>query len=467
MTDGGVRAGGPYERALARVVSDARYLLEAGEAVEAAAIVQRGIKPRYALLAMALGAGLFASGLSSPDSPVPDAVSGFVALPLFVAGALLMAIPGQALLLLTAGTAFVVSRPPLPWLRPRLLVDAPARALAVDLERGLATVAGHRLWALAGRTSTLRELAAGSSGGAPGPATSMPVRLHRRGALLAGLLGGAIVATLVLTAFIESDAEEIERVITEYNGDLFRGRGEEACSALTPEAQRELIEEATAKLGRLPKPRTCPTAVEIGAERLNEARRDREPGSPNILEIEVEGARASVRVGAAFAYERLPMTREPSGWKQASVRAAAVVRDAPPDDPPSLVDFAARVEGTCRNVARIAVPVSARLVTSPAPSTSSDARALADLFEELARADQELARDLASLTPPRGGKEDVQLILDALRRFGDAREELAETLTAGASDGSGRSAESATRARESYGTAAREAGLEQALGDCL
>lgn len=73
-----------YERTLGRAVSRASHLLEPDEEVEAAAIVQRGLKPLYMVVLMSLGGGLFFPGLTSPESlVVPDAVRWYVGLPLF------------------------------------------------------------------------------------------------------------------------------------------------------------------------------------------------------------------------------------------------------------------------------------------------------------------------------------------------------------------------------------------------
>lgn len=469
MTDRGARPGGLYERVLGRAVSRARFLLEPEEEIEASAIVQRGVKPRYALVLIGLGAGLLAPALTSSDDLIPDAVRWYLGLPLLVAGMLLMAIPGQALLLLTAGTAYLVSRPPLPWLRPRLLADAPARALEVDLERGCATVAGHRLWAPGGRASLLRDLAIAAHGSVPAhAATGRLLAFRRRGALVAAVLGAAVVVALVLDAAIETDGEEIERVLNEYNDGLERGRGEEACGALTARAGRELVREATARLARAIEPPTCRRAVESLSDGLPAGGPNRRRGPPNILETEIEGDRASVRVGASFAYERIPFSRERDGWKLATVQAPAVVDDTPTDDPPTSADFAVRVEGTCQNSARDFVPAAARLVATPDPSADPRAaQPVAGLLRELSRVDEALADALSSLTPASATEDEVRRTIEALRRFAGARGDLADAVEAGDSDATAQAFRLVGRAQQTYRSAVSEAGLEIALGDCV
>ncbi len=451
---------GAYERARARAVARARDLVDAEEQVEAAAILQRGLRPRYALVLMSLGAGLFVPGLTSPESLVPDAVRWFVALPLFVAGALAMAIPGQALLILTAGTAYVVSRPPLPGLRARLIADCPASVLEVDLERGLVTLAERRLWALAGQASSLRPLAGAVGDPSPAP--------RRRRWWLIGVAGAAIVAALVADAAIETDAEEIERVIAQYNDDLVRGRGEEACAALTARARAELVEEATARLAQPLEPPTCREGVEAVADRLSDSVRDRQARTPAILDVEVEGDRASAQVGASFAYQRIPLARDTGGWKLATVQAVAVVNDAPADDPPSPADFAARVEAQCKNSVRRFVPAAARLVASPDPTTDRQAaEPVAGLLGELSGADRILADDLSSLTPPADAQDELRRVVEGLRNVARVRDRLAEAITAGGASAVEQAGDSAGNAQRSYRDAAVDANLEIALGDCL
>ncbi len=299
MTDHGRRPNRIYRWGLARALARVAHLLDPDEEVEAAAILQRGRKPLRAFVLMGVGAAIFTPALTSPELLAPDAIRWYVGVPIFVAGALLNAIPGQALLILTAGTAYVISRPALPGMRPRRLGAAPADTLELDPEHGIATVAGQRLWALPFNRSSLRVLAAAGPGPTPADADPTPRTLRRRGVQIAGVIGVAIAIGLALDAAIETDAEEIERVILEYNNGVAGGDGEAACAALTRRAREEVVVDATAALFRPVEPPTCPRAVESVADQSRDAVSVPEVGEVPVVGIEVEGDRAQPFVSAS------------------------------------------------------------------------------------------------------------------------------------------------------------------------
>jgi len=467
MTDPGREPSRIYRWGVARALPRVRHLLDPEEEVQAAAILQRGLKPLRAFVLMGVGAAIFTPALTSPELLVPDAVRWYVGIPIFVAGALLNAIPGQALLVLTAGTAYVISRPALPGMRPRRLGMAPADTLELDLERGIATVAGQRLWALPFNRSSLRALTAGGPGSPP-PAQAPRGAARRWGARLAALIGLLIVLGVVLDALIETDAEEIERVILEYNNGVARGDGEAACAALTRRARAEVVVDATAALFRPVEPPTCRRAVESVADQSRDAVSVPEVGEVPVVGIEVEGDRATARVGLPFAFQPIPMIRTGEGWRRVTIRTAAVVRDAPADDPPSATDFAVRAEGLCRNGRLRYVPPAARLVALPDPVAEPDvARPVADLLEEISSGDRMLAAELSLLTPPPGMRADVQRIVGTLRTVADVRDAYAAALVAGRPEAITRVGRSVEQARTRTLAAARDAGLERTLGSCL
>lgn len=460
------------ERGLDRAVARATPFLSPGEEPQAAAILQRGLKPLVALVAMGLGAGLFVPGLTSPDSLIPDPVRWYVGLPLYLLGALALAVPGQALVVLSAGTAYVISRRPLPGMAERLLADAPLATIEIDLERGVATVGGHRLWALVWRSSSLHALAAAA--GRPGPAQSSPearpTRKRRRRSMLAlaalAAVAAMIAVGLVLDAAIETDAEAIERVLTDYRAGLFDGSGETVCLALEERARDELVEEAAARLTE--QPSSCQRAVELGAERLPEAVRARGAAPPAILDIDVRGDEATAKVGAPFAFHRIPLSRRAGRWRVATLRAPAFVRDAPQDDPPTAAEFAARAELVCFNNARGFLPAAARLALAPPPSAGPGAaRTFARALSELSGFDRSLARDLSALTPPAGAGEQVERVAAALRAYADAREELADVAARQDPATIERAAGALVRRRQALQAAAQEAGLVSPLANCL
>lgn len=457
------------ERLLERAVARATRFLAPGEQPQAAAILQRGLKPFFAFLTMGVGAGLFVPALTSPDSSIPDPLHWYIGLPLYLLGVLALAIPGQALVVLTGGTAYVISRRPFPGVRERLLTDAPLDTVEIDLERGVATVAGHRLWRLVGRSSSLHGLAAaaGRPGPTPGVAGARPKRRRRRrGAWALAAVGAVIAVGLVLDAVIETDAEAIERVLTGYRSDLFDGRGDATCAALGERARAELVEEATAR--QTERPPNCERAVERGAELLPEAIRARGPTPPAILDIDVREEEATAKIGAPFAFQRIPLSREAGRWRLATLRAPAFVRDAAEEDLPTAADFAARAELVCFNNSRGFLPVAARFALAPPPSEGpAAARTIARALVQLSDFDRSLARNLSALTPPAGAGEQVERVAETLRTYADAREALAAVATRRDPATIEREAAALARPKQAVQTAAQDAGLAPALADCV
>lgn len=144
------------------------------------------------------------------------------------------------------------------------------------------------------------------------------------------------------------------------------------------------------------------------------------------------------------------------------------MHNAPADDPSSPAGFAARADGVCQNSARLAVPLPPRLLASRDPAADPQAaKAAADLLAQLSSTDRDLAKALASLTPPVSTQGEVLLTVDALRRFADARDKLGEAFAARSSGATKQATRSFGRARQSYQAAARDARLEAALRDCL
>lgn len=448
---------GLYDRQVERAVERARPLLEPDEEVRGAALAQRRVRPLYPLLMLGLGAGIFFPGITAPDSALPEAVRLFVGLPLFLAGAVLMAWAGQAVVILTGGAVYVVSTAAFPGQAPRLLADVPLTQVELDPARGVAAVGSERLWPLPFRPRSLVELAALLPGGRA--AVQEPPRRRRRWLIgVAAGLGILLAVLVVIGAVTETDEEQIEETVAAYNEGLAEGDGQAACSQLTARARRQVVEAATSAVGMPPDPPECAAALEAVFENAGGA--VPEGGSNVLLDVEVRDERATAKAGAPFAHQTLPLVKEDGEWRLADLRRPWTMRDAPASDPPEPVEFAVRAQAVCANVSRLAIPVSARLVS--AADTRGDP---AGQLRQLARLDEKLADRLAGLTPPTEGIE-LEPILDALREIADVRDGVADAFESGDDREVRRLSSRFEPARRRLVEAVRQAGLATALAVC-
>jgi hypothetical protein len=451
------RPGGLYDRRLERAVTRARPLLEPDEEVRGAAVAQRRVRPLYPLLMIGLGGGIFVPGITAPDSALPEAVRLFVGLPLFVAGIALMAWAGQAVVLVTGGAVYVVSAAAFPGQPPRLLAGVPLTQAEVDPARGVAAVGSERLWALPFRRRSFLELAALLPGGRA--AVQEPPR-HRRWLIgVAAGLGILLAVLVVIGAVTETDEEQIEETVVAYNKALVEGDGESACERLTARARRQVVEAATSAVGMPPDPPECVAAVESVFENAGGA--VPEVSSNVVLDVEVRDERATAKAGAPFAHQTLPLVKEDGDWRLADLRRPWTMRDAPASDPPEPVEFAVRAQAVCANVARLAIPVSARLVRAADPQGDP-----AGQLHQLARLDRQLAERLAGLTPPAGDAIDLGPILAGLREVADVREGVADAFESGDEREVRRLSSRFEPARRRLVESVRQAGLANALAVC-
>jgi hypothetical protein len=426
--------------------------------VRGAALAQRRVRPLYPLLMIGLGAGIFVPGITSPDNALPEAVRLYVGLPLFVAGIALMAWAGQAVVLVTGGAVYVVSAAAFPGQAPRLLASAPLTQVDLDPARGVAAVGSERLWPLPFRRRSLLELAALLPDGRA--SVQEPPRRRRRWLIgVAAGLGILFAVLVVIGAVTETDEEQIEETVAGYNRALAEGEGESACERLTARARRQVVEAATSAVGTPPDPPQCAAAVEAVFENAGGAVPD---ANPNVLlDVEVRDERATAKAGAPFAYQTLPLVKEDGGWRLADLRRPWTMRDAPASDPPEPVEFAVRAQAVCANVSRLAIPVSARLVSAADPQGDP-----AGQLRQLARLDEELAERLAGLTPPAGDAIDLEPILDALREIADLREGVADAFESRDDREVRRLVSRFEPARRKLVEAVRQAGLANALAVC-
>lgn len=251
----------------------------------------------------------------------------FVGLPLFVAGTAWMAWAGQAVVILTAAAAYVVSSASLPGREPRLLASAPLAEVRIDAKRGVCGVGSERLWPLPLRPAPLRELARLVPGATEPAAAPASRGRRRRWLIVLGVVVGLLVVLVVIGAVTETDEEKIEETILGYNEALVDGDGEALCARLTNRAREQVVEATTAAVGAPPDPPDCATAVEAVHERNRGV--VRRVGPEVILEIEVQGEHAIARAGAPFAYQALPLLAEDGEWRLADLREPWVIRDAP------------------------------------------------------------------------------------------------------------------------------------------
>jgi hypothetical protein len=449
---------GFYDRQVERAVARARPLLEPDEEVRGAAPAGRRVRPLYPLLMIGLGAGIFVPGITAPDSALPEAVRLFAGLPLFVAGIALMTWAGQALVIVTGGAVYVVASAVLPGRPPRLVASAPLAKVEVDGTRGVAAVGSERLWPLPFRRRSLLALAALLPGGPP--VTGEPPRRRRRLIGIAAGLGILLAVLAVIGAVTETDEEQIEEAVAAYNEGLTEGDGETACAQLTARARRQVVEAATSALGMPPEPPDCAAAVRAVVE--NAGGRVQEVNSNALLDVEVRDGLATAKAGAPFAHQTLPLVAEDGEWRLADLRRPWTVRDAPASDPPEPVEFAVRAQAVCANVARLAIPVSARLVAGADPQAGVQAGQL----RQLARLDAELADRLAGLTLPAGGTVDLEPTLEALREVAELRGGVADAFESGDERELQRLSSEFEPARRRLVEAVRQAGLANALAVC-
>jgi hypothetical protein len=179
--------------------------------------------------------------------------------------------------------------------------------------------------------------------------------------------------------------------------------------------------------------------------------------------VETEGEFATMRAGAPFAYQTVPLVAEDGEWRVADLYRPWTVRDAPASEPPEPWEFALRAQAVCGNVARRAIPFSAR-VLSAAATESAD---LAGPLRSLAGFDRELADRLAGLTPPAKGATGLGPVIEGLRRVTAAREGVAAALEAGDERKARRLEARFDPHRRRLSAAVRESALAPVLGVCL
>ena len=448
------------ERRLGRVARRLEPLIGAGEHVRTFVPLYRRVRPLYPLLVMSLGVAIAPSVLGSDESAVPEWVRLAVGVPMIMVGLGVLSLTGPVILALSEGTVYIARRN-----GSRLIADAPLSALRVDLHRGRVEVGKERLWPPPGRRSSLRQLADAAEAVHPGGAAVVPETGDRRtrrrivariAAIVAVLLGALVVIGIVA----ESDEDAIEERIAAYGTSVRAGRAAEACEQLTARARAELVETATAfSIGSSPAA-TCAEAVETLAPRAGASGPS---GSPPVLGVRIAGDRAVARVGAPFAYQRIPLERDGGEWRIGSTRAPAVLRDAPADEPPSTVEYGVRLQAICLNNLRRYVPVGLRLVDSTEGGRLTAASV--GLLRTLGRQDRALADELLSLTPAPGAR--IELVADALRDFARGRDRLASGVAGRDREAAARASEATGRAQQAVPAAAAEAGLERFLGGCL
>ncbi|MGI8750116.1 MAG: hypothetical protein ACR2J6_06155 [Thermoleophilaceae bacterium] len=438
----------------------AQPLLEPGESIRAAALVQLRVRPLYALLPMAAGAALTAPAVTSSDSLIPTSIALGVGLPLFAFGAILNGLTGPALLAITEGAAYVIR---FSLRTPRLVSHAPLAAVRVDLDESSATVGGERLWPPVGRRRELEALA----GLLPEAERSEPERgpgrrLHQpREVWLAAIAALAIaaltVAVVLLGAVTETDEEAVVNTITSFRADLSAGKST-ACGRMTTRARSELVENASVGSLTARPPRDCAAAVKRAAASLPALRR------PPIQGIDITGDRAEARVGPSFAYQRVSLLKNADHWRIDSSRGLWVVHDAPPDAPPDRREFAARVQGVCGNNGVRYVSLGLRLAR---PATRQTNRTTAKLLRAVSSLDRDVARRLSALTPPPGDVGHIARVSSALLAAADARDAIAGRVAQGTSTVD-RPPPAFARAQRDLLTASRQSGLETALSaGCL
>jgi hypothetical protein len=222
-----------------------------------------------------------------------------------------------------------------------------------------------------------------------------------------------------------------------------------------------VVEASTSALGRPPEPPECAAGVETVHERFGAVGQRFDPEA--VLGVETEGDRATVRLGAPFAYQTVPLVAVDGEWRLADLYRPWTVRDAPASDPPEPPEFALRAQAVCGNVSRRATPVSARVLSAANPQPSE----LAGPLRSLARLDRELADRLAGLTPPAGAAPKLEPVIGWVRRVAGAREDLAAALEAGHERKARRLDARFDPYRGRLTAAVRAAGLGPALRACL
>jgi hypothetical protein len=179
--------------------------------------------------------------------------------------------------------------------------------------------------------------------------------------------------------------------------------------------------------------------------------------------VETEGEFATMRAGAPFAYQTVPLVAEDGEWRVADLYRPWTVRDAPASEPPEPWEFALRAQAECGNVARRAIPVSARVVSAVVPQPVE----LAGPIRSLAGFDRELADRLAGLTPPAKAATALEPVIGWIRRVAAARESFAAALEAGDERRARRLGTRFDPYRARLMAAVRESGLGPALRGCF